>query len=332
MHTALQYLIRAILFTIRYFIAPLIVGFGVMFFILTIPSITIKSINYYPIVVLSLLFGTLISTPFLFLQIGMKIVLLLSQKFVKETTSFNVRISKLKPSIRTRILLKKYFLAVSISMFLIAIVLIGNSIVTREGSEPLSLNFGIGYIFVVAGMFCLQIYREIYEENEYALFFMEKSLEYTNYCLEKAESEPNVYSFEKALRSYQKTMPSFSSIKNLNDRIKQTELVLKLGTKEEIGAIRDIIEAFTKSIREHDDPSFFNNMSRLNQLLEKFVDEKKDLIQLSTISNREIAQKSFIEAAKPIWNKVVPYLIIIAIFAVIYLLFGVNLARFFGFV
>jgi len=326
-----EYFVKAGLFTIRYFVCPLIIAFGFMFFLLTVPNIATKSIDYFPFAVLSLLFGLFVSTPIFFIQIGMKITSLLGKRFEKRGREITVSLSKYKPSIKTRLQLKKYFLLLAIPMLLIAFMLIGNSVVTREGTEPFSPNFGIGYIFVVVALICLQFYQAMYKESELALLYMEKSIKYIDNCLKGTENKPDAYFFGQALKSYEKTMPSFSSIRHLNDRIKQTELVLKLGTREEIIAVRDFMKAFAQSIKEHDEPSFYDNLAKLNLFLEKFVERKKDVIQLRMVSNREVAKNSFVEAIKPIWNKVVPFLIIIAVLALIYLLFGINLAKFFGF-
>jgi hypothetical protein len=256
------------------------------------------------------------------------IINLFSKRVEKKSYNFNAYFSKLKISIGTRLQLKKYFLLLGISLLLIASVLIGNSIVNRATT---SLSFGIGYIFMMAALFCYLVYQNIYKENERAAFFMEKSIERIDDCLTNKKSKYSTHFFEKALRSYQKTMPSFSSIKNLNKRIKQTELVLKMGTEDEIIAIRNIMNDFAKAIREQNEPSFYDNLAKLNQILEKFVKEKEELIKLDMPTSREVAGKSFAEAVKPIWDKVVPYLIIIAVLAAIYFLFGVNLAKFFGF-
>jgi len=330
MHKITEYFVKASLFTIRYFVYPLIIAFSLMFFLLTIPVIATKSIDYIPFVHLSLLFGLLFSTPIFAIQIGMKVTTLLGKRFERKGQEISVSLLKYKPSIKTRLQLKKYFLFLAISMLLIAFVLIGNAVVTREGTEPVSLNFGIGYIFVVVAMVCMQFYQVIYKESERALSYLEKSIRYIDNCLEGTENKPDAHFFGQALKSYEKTMPSFSSIRHLNDRIKQTELVLKLGTKEEIIAVRDFMKAFAQSIRERDEPAFYDNLAKLNLFLEKFVEGKKETIKLRMVSNREVAKKSFIEAVKPIWNKVVPFLILIAILALIYVLFGVNLAKFLG--
>jgi hypothetical protein len=328
MRKSIQFIVKVGLFTTRYFACPLIIVFGIMFFILVIPNITEQYIDYTSFVFVSLIVGLLFSVPIFFVQIGSKITVLLTQRVEKNTNNLDSYLSKLKPSIKTRLALKKYFLLLSISLFLVATVLIGNSTVNRATT---SLSFGIGYIFLMTGLFCFLAYQNIYKENERALFFMEKSVERIDNCLKKTESISGTYFFEKALRSYQKTMPSFSAIKSLNDRIKQTELVLKLGTREEINAIRDIMNNFATAIRGNDEPFFYDSLAKLNKILEKFVEEKKEMIKLNMPSNREVVEKSFIEALKPIWDKVVPYLIIIAVLALIYVFFGVNLAKFFGF-
>lgn len=127
------YLAKVSLFTVRYLICPLVVVFGIMFSILVIPIISSQSINYLPLILISLAYGWIFASPIFFLKIAFSV----SKRFERKADSLENRLSKkFKISIRTRIDLKKYFGVLSFSMFLVCLVLFIRYFVTHSNAPP----------------------------------------------------------------------------------------------------------------------------------------------------------------------------------------------------
>lgn len=333
MNRIIQYLVKASLFTLRYFVCPLVIIFGIIFFILTFPVIGSNSINYYPLILLSLIFGSLFSSPIFMIQIATKITFLLAKRIDKNAnriTTWTQRIPK--PSIKTRLELRKYFSLLAISMFLISSAFFSRSIAIQIASEKYQPppDFFVGYISLVAAFFFIQIYLNIYKQDEKALFFLEQSVTNIDYCLKEGKLRPSSRLFEIALKSYQKILPSSYPIKNLEKKLKQIELLLKRGTKEEIIKFREFVNALANSIKQHDSPSFDRSFSELSQFLEQFEHEKETMYELNKLSRREAWKKTLSEFLKPSLEKVIGYLILLAILVLLYYLVGVNLAGLLG--
>ena len=143
-------------------------------------------------------------------------------------------------------------------------------------------------------------------------------MENINYCLGDDVRRPYIRFFERALKAYQKTEPS---IKDLERRIGQMGLVFRRGTRDDIIRIRDIINSFTSSIREHSPSSFDDNFRELTKFLDEFEKEKNDMYKLDMIPRREWKNTLF-ELFRPSLKKWISYLILLAIVAFLSLLFG----------
>lgn len=130
-----------------------------------------------------------------------------------------------------------------------------------KGFELPPIELVGAYITTIVAVFFLQLYVFVYSQTERALFFLEQSVENVNCSLKKDIGRPYIRFFEKALKAYQKTMPSFCSM-DLEKRIRQTELVFRRGTKDDIIKTRDIINSLADSIRQQNPASFDNGSAR----------------------------------------------------------------------
>jgi hypothetical protein len=326
----IQHLAKVGLFTIRYLVFPFIAVFGVVFFIMMFPNIGVQSLDYFPLILVSLLYGWVISSPIFFMQIAMQISVSLGKKAEKKVNSLENRLSKrFKPSIKTRLELKKYFGALSVSIFLVFSVLFAKSVVTQfnvihRGIELPSIEVVAAYVSLIVALFFLQLYIVAYRQTEKALFFFEQSVENINYCLEDDVRRPYIRFFEKALKAYQKTEPS---IKDLERRIRQMGLVFRRGTRDDIIKIRDIINSFTSSIREHSPSSFDDSFKELAKFLDEFEKKKNDMYKFDMIPRREMWKNTLFDLFKPSLKKWIGYLILLAIVAFLSLLFGYERAK-----
>jgi hypothetical protein len=189
-----------------------------------VPSLNSKSINYSLLILTSSVFGLVFSVLIFLLEIANAI----GKRFEKRATELDKRLANTIStiSIKTRMELRKYFGALSISIFLDGVVLIVKTFVTEfkaPSKLPLlpPIEFVIGFVCLGIAFFLFQFYLYIYAQAERAFFFFEQSVNNIDYCLKNTNNRPYTGFFENALKAYQKNMPSFCSM-DLEKRIRQT--------------------------------------------------------------------------------------------------------------
>lgn len=182
-----------------------------------------------------------------------------------------------------------------------------------RGFELPPIELVTAYLMTIVAFLFLQLYTIIYSQNERALFFLEQSVGNINYSLENDIRRPYIRFFEKALKAYQRAIPSFCSM-NLEKRIRQTELVFRRGTKEDIIKTRDMIDSLANSIKENNPSSFDDGFSELTRFLDKFEKqkEKNGMYKLEIVSQRELWKHMLFTLG---WKKDVSILVAILVIA-----------------
>lgn len=329
MHKAVRYFAKATLHFIRFCVYPIVVAFSFLLFAFTIATwfVTPSEVNSITILQASFLFAVILSSPILVVY-TVKGIFDLADKSEKVTTFFHKHSPKIREKlpIESRLVLKRYLLYLSISMFLLTIALLIRSI----PNIPVSLFsldlwswFGA---YVLAG-FLLQGYQGAYTEEERALFFLKEFNRDVKRYIENDDTQPDVQSFEKVLKSHQRTMPSYCGFKNWKLKVRQIQIVLERGSKKDISQLQVFLNDLLKSVEDNNNSSLDKHFAEMVRFLEDFEKEKSAVIEISILSKKEKMKTSLQQLLKPVLNKVIPYIILAALGLAMSMILGIKLTN-----
>jgi len=237
-----------------------------------------------------------------------------------EKHPFRVRLS-----IKTRMELKPYLLTISLSMFLLIIALYAKAFGT-DGTLRLPVLDSLLYIlFSSIGGIVFITYFVIYEQEEKAIFFLDRFFRRIDLCLLNKGIRVGTSDFEKAIKAYQKTLPSSCTLKDLNGILKRTQLVLSRGAREEIGKFQLFTYSLSNAIKERNANLFDNIFSEMSSFLMAKEWEKINIIQVIIPSRKEAIRSSFNKSFVEGIQKILPYFLLFTFIVIIYVLFHIEL-------
>jgi hypothetical protein len=191
-------------------------------------------------------------------------------------------------SIRTRISLKPYLLIVAVSLLLITLAFQIMFSKTGTSLQPFSLDFWAVFGPYAISLLFLSGYVRCYKQEERAIFLLDRFFRRIDFCLRKPKIRLSVKDFKNALESYQKTLPDFYSLKNLEEKVRQTQLILDRGTPQEIRELQLFVFSLSSSIKMNDASSFRENFQNLCQFLERKEIEEKKILQVNQTNKEKL--------------------------------------------
>jgi uncharacterized membrane protein len=203
--------------------------------------------------------------------------------------SLEKHVPKIEPiSIRTRISLKPYLLIIAVFLFLIALAFLIMASETSTSLQFFSLNFWSFFSSYAFSLLFLFGYSRCYKQEERATFLLDRFFREIDLCLRQPRIRLSVKDFKNALESYQKTLPDFYSLKNTEEKVRQTQLVLDRGTPQEIMELQLFVFSLSRSVKMNDVSSFTENFQNLCQFLETKENEEKKILQVNQTKKKKL--------------------------------------------
>jgi hypothetical protein len=230
MSKAKSYFGKAFYHIFKYFVCPFLTILGVMFLLLV--SLNFLSENpantdYLFLVELSSILSLLVAIP-LFLIESMTLLPPALRRNERINLLFEQHFPRIgRISIKTRIELKPYLLALALSSFSIFIAVMIKANQTNTSLKFPSLDFWIFFVSYMGLPLFFVTYLRLYNKEEKAIFLLDRFFRRIDFCLNEPRSGLSAVDFENALKSYQKTLPSFYSLNNLKERVRQVQLILE---------------------------------------------------------------------------------------------------------
>jgi hypothetical protein len=190
---------------------------------------------------------------------------------------------EIRISIKTRLEIRPYVLLLSVSVFLIFLTTFIGSF--KSLNLPLQFSPIRLFLFITSYVSAILLFilaHSIYSQEEKAIFLLDRFF----------RSGPKMKDLERALKSYQKTLPAFYKMTHLKEIVRRTRLVLSRGTDEEVTKIRRYALSLCNAIREDDSPLFDRLLTDMNNFLLTVETQKSDIIQMVS-SRKELLQGSF---------------------------------------
>jgi len=315
------------LYLFKYLLCPFLIILGTIFLIFTILNkLSTSPVSSYSILWESSLFSLIFWSPFFVSMVLAKILsaIIQSEKLRRYEEKHFPKI-RIRISIKTRMEIKSYLLILSFSMFLVTLAMLVESYQTYATPPQFSLFGRLVFIFsYLATILLLMISLIIYKQEERAIFFFDRFFRSINLYQSNLRIRVDIKDFEKALKSYQKTLPSFYALKNLKEIVGRTQLVLNRGTSDEITKTQMFIHSLSNSIKTHDKPLFDKTLIEMNKFLVDMEAGKKDIIQIN-VSRKELLQSSFKKVLSESMREILVALVLLSIIIIFYFVFGIKL-------
>jgi hypothetical protein len=335
---------RISVFIVKYFLTPLLVIFGIIFFFL----VSVNFVNNQPLDYLqSAFYGLVLSFAFalliLWVPLSGKLMLALTSSTEKiihsrmpgveiklQTAIFSL-LSKMPFNVRYE--LKNYFLYCGIGIFVTGLTVFGSSLATHLSPAQTMppQEFVVSIILFMTSMVLFTAYLNSFGKIEKVKYFLNEAIVDIDHYLDAGKKRPEVAPLQTALYSYQKLMFT-CSIRNLRKILMTTKLVLERGTKAQILSIRDYEKAFLQAIENQDEALFDTNLGYLVGFLDKFQTESKGMLQINEFSKMEqISSKIISKYITPsVQQAIVQLFVFVAGLLIVWLIFsqtGINLTQ-----
>lgn len=278
------YLERIAFHLLKYFASPFLAFFSVMFFLLVVfnyLSTNPASTNYFSLAEVSLVISLLPAIIIFIMKTANSFGGALGQN--KEINLYlEKRLPKMRRiSIKTRMRLKPYLLVLAISMFLVSLAIFLKLNQTHAPVTPFSYDSVI--LFVSYGSSLLLIYgwARCYTQEEKTIFLLDRFFRGIDFCMKEPRIRISIEIFREALKSYQKTLPSFYTLKSLEETVRQTKLILDRGNSGEISKVQLFVFYLSSSIKMNDASSFRKHFSDFRKFLGENESEEEKILQVN---------------------------------------------------
>lgn len=335
---------RLSIFIIKYFLAPLLVIFGIIFlFLVSVNFIGNQPLDYLQSALYALLFSFVLSILILWIPLSGKLMITLTsttEKIIhKRMPEVEKKIQKATLSLlskmpfQVRYELKNYFLVCGIGIFLTGLTVFISSLAmhfTPPQTMP-PLEFVVSFVLFVIAITLFIAYLNSFGKIEKVTYFLKESIADIDRYLDVGGKRPQIISLQIALNSYQKLM-SVCYIKNLRKILMTTKLVLDRGTKAQILSIRDYEKVFLQAIENQDEALFDTNLGTFVGFLDNFQVESKGMLQINEFSKMEqISSKIVSKYITPsVQQAIVQLFVFVAGLLIVWLIFsqtGINLTQ-----
>lgn len=197
-------------------------------------------------------------------------------------------------SIKTRMVLKPYLLVLSLSMLLLTIAILLKSNQTNTPIQVFSFDFVIFMVSMGLSLLLVSAWGRCYTPEERATFLLDRFFRKIDLCLRKPRIRLDMEDFKNALKSYQKSLPCLYSLRNLDDTVRQTELILNRGEAQEISKVQLFVFCLSCSIKTNDASSFHQNFLDFCKFLGENESNEEKILQVNQSRIKEYLRINFL--------------------------------------
>lgn len=216
------------------------------------------------------------------------------------------------------------FTSVPMAMLAFTFLMLKNSM----SDVPASDLYGwVAFVFLGGFAIVSSISLGILNEKQKATLLLCKFSEDVKASIEKTESSFLISrKFARGMKALNGTLPRACRIPSLDRRISQVELILYLGDKKDLIMLSDHVLGISESIETDYLEGFDEKYRNLTRFLDGFENKKKGVVELAEkVSLRERIKKQSGEVVREILVKTIPFLIVILLSILIYMLSGIRI-------
>jgi hypothetical protein len=288
-----RYLGRITFHLLKYLASPFLVVFSVIFFLLVVFnyfSTNPANTNYLSLAEVSLVFSLL---PAIIIFI-MKTTTAFSDA-LQRNKKINLYLEKHLPkigriSIKARMGLKPYLLVLALSMLLVSLAIYFKSNQTNTSIQPFSSDSVIFFVSYGSALSLFSGWARCYTKEERAIFLLDRFFRRIDFCMKVPRIRLGIKDLREALKSYQKTLPSFYTLKSLEETVGQTQLILDRGNSCEISKVQLFVFRLSSSIKMNDASSFREHFLDFRKFLGENESKEEKILQVNQSRIKENLQ------------------------------------------
>jgi hypothetical protein len=197
-------------------------------------------------------------------------------------------------SIKTRIWPKPYLLVLAFSMLLLTLAILLKSNQTETAIQLFSFDFVIFMVSMGSSLLLVSAWARCYTPEERAIFLLDRFFRKIDFCLREPKIRLDIEDFRNALKSYQKSLPSLYSLRNLDETVRQTELILSRGETQKILKVQLFVFRLSCSIKTNDASSFHQNFFDFCKFLGENESNEEKILQVNKSRIREYLRINFL--------------------------------------
>jgi len=225
-----------------------------------------------------------------------------------------------------RITSRKYYLILSYCFALLGAVSLIFLVRSYPPTTSVSfISFALTIVFLELSIAYIYRYQIIVQDKEQAVFYLGKFWDRLRKAYEKKGQIPSIEDLSKGFKYYENSLASSITLKSTKEKLNQINLVLDRGSKSDHKRLMRVLKKIIDAIEKGDHNEFDIVFVELIDFLSAFENEKRDVIELGKPTRIKRGRLLLSELAKPILERVVPMLIILAIIALVYIWSGIRL-------
>lgn len=265
-----------------------------------------------------------------FVGIILVIVWNMNWKFIpllSKATEKGVKKRRLRP-LSQRLASRKYYL---LSFYCFTLLTLVSLIFLVRAYWPAftitsASRFILTVFFLEFAALSVYYYQYLVQDRERAVFYLRSFNEKLEKALDGKHGQiPSAKLLSDGFKYYEKSLASPFKLKSIKEKLRQIRLVLERGSKGDCKKLLSIFRKIVDAIEKENHEEFDTLFIELRDSLNTYVNTKKDVIELGKPTRMSRIESSLSQLAKPIAEKVVPWLVILAIVALISYLSGIRI-------